>query len=86
MDEFDEITKAVQAIGDYKREIFQRAMAHFNVPKEESEDRVSVYYLNSIEQVYIDHVLALTFSPVYIGLDGKVKMDIQEHYKEEQHG
>lgn len=85
MNEFDEMTKTMQALGDKKREVFQQALKYFNVPKEESQIRVKIYYSpNSIEKVYIDDVLALTFSPVRIGLDGKVQMDIQENYKEKK--
>jgi hypothetical protein len=79
----DEITKAVEALGNAKREVFQNALNHFGVPDSEKEDRVKVYYNFGLEQVFIDQHLVLTFSPLSLDLDGKVKMDFQEHYLKE---
>lgn len=77
----DEINKVIMEISKTKEEVYKKALNHFRIEIEQIPDRVKVYYAeNSIEQVFIDDKMVLTFSPLEVGLGGKISMNYKEHY------
>lgn len=80
----DTITQLVTEISNQRRALFQEALAYFYISEEEITTRVKVYYTEkSMEEVFMDDQLVLTFSPL-TATDNGIEAFSIPHYKTEE--